>query len=312
MRAASKAIRRRSTIRALNLTYAHIIAPVSGRVGLRQVDAGNYVTTGDANGIVLITQIDPISVIFSVPEDYLPEITAGLKARGVLQATALDRANASTLGVGRLNTLDNTIDTTTGMVKARAEFENKDEKLYPNQFVNVQLLVDVEKNVITMPAAAVQTGANGSFVYLVKEGAKVAVQPVTLGVADGGMVEVKSGVGEGNQVVIDGADRLRDGAEIKIADNKPTSEAVAPPRRPRRDGDGAGPKAGAGQARLGPGEGPRASRQKAARCGITRPPRPSPKRETAARDEPFGNLHSASGGHDAADGRHSARGHVRV
>ena len=265
----------------LNLTYAHIIAPVSGRVGLRQVDAGNYVTTGDANGIVLLTQIDPISVIFSLPEDYLPEIIAGQKAHGVLQATALDRANSSTLGVGRLNTLDNSIDTTTGMVRARAEFDNKDEKLYPNQFVNVQLLVDVEKNVITMPAAAVQTGANGSFVYLVKEGAKVAVQPVAIGVADGGMVEVKSGVGEGDQVVIDGADRLRDGAEIKIADNKPTSEAVAPPRRPRRDGDGAGlgqaRGSRVGQARRGSGEGPRASRQKAARCGITRPPRPRPK-----------------------------------
>ena len=225
----------------LNLTYAHIIAPVTGRVGLRQVDAGNYVTTGDANGIVLLTQIDPISVIFSLPEDYLPEIIAGLKAHGVLQATALDRANASTLAVGRLsNTLDNSIDTTTGMFKARAEFDNKDDKLYPNQFVNVQLLVDVEKNVITVPAAAVQTGANGSFVYLVKEGVKVAVQPVTLGVADGGMVEVKSGVAAGDQVVIDGADRLRDGAEIKIADNKPTAEEVAPPKRPRRDGDGAG------------------------------------------------------------------------
>ena len=257
---------------------------MSGRVGLRQVDAGNYVTTGDANGIVLLTQIDPISVIFSLPEDYLPEIIAGQKAHGVLQATALDRANSSTLGVGRLNTLDNSIDTTTGMVKARAEFDNKDEKLYPNQFVNVQLLVDVEKNVITMPAAAVQTGANGSFVYLVKEGAKVAVQPVTLGVADGGMVEVKSGVGEGDQVVIDGADRLRDGAEIKIADNKPTSEAVAPPRRPRGDAGwrGAGQARGSrvGQARLGPGEGPRASRQKAARCGIIRPP-PSPERPPA-------------------------------
>ena len=225
----------------LNLTYAHIIAPVTGRVGLRQVDAGNYVTTSDPNGIVLLTQIDPISVIFSLPEDYLPEIIAGLKAHGVLQATALDRANAGTLAVGRLsNTLDNSIDTTTGMFKARAEFDNKDDKLYPNQFVNVQLLVNVEKNVITMPTAAAQTGANGSFVYLVKEGAKVAVQPVTLGVADGGMVEVKSGVGEGDQVVIDGADRLRDGAEIKIADNKPTSEAAAPPRRPRHDGDGAG------------------------------------------------------------------------
>jgi multidrug efflux system membrane fusion protein len=225
---------------SLNLTYAHIIAPVSGRVGLRQVDAGNYVTTGDANGIVLITQINPISVIFSVPEDYLPEITTGLKAGGALRATALDRANASTLGVGRLNTLDNTIDTTTGMVKARAEFDNKDEKLYPNQFVNVQLLVGVENNVITVPAAAVQTGANGSFVYLVKDGARVAVQPVVVGAADGGMVEVKSGVGEGDQVVIDGADRLRDGAEIKVADKKSSSEAVAP-RRPRRDGDGAGP-----------------------------------------------------------------------
>jgi multidrug efflux system membrane fusion protein len=223
---------------SLNLTYAHVISPVSGRVGLRQVDAGNYVTTGDVNGIVLVTQIDPISVIFSMPEDYLPEIVDGLNSKGVLQATALDRANAKTLAVGRLYTLDNTIDTTTGMVKARAEFDNKDGKLYANQFVNIDLLVDVEKNVVTMPSAAVQTGANGSFVYVVRDGEKVAVQPVVIGVADSGKVEVKSGVGEGDRVVIDGADRLRDGAEIKIADDKPTAEAVAPPKRPRHDGAG--------------------------------------------------------------------------
>ena len=213
----------------LNLTYAHIIAPVSGRVGLRQVDAGNYVTTGDVAGIVLITQLDPISVIFSLSEDFLPEITAGLKANGVLRATALDRANANVLAVGRLNTLDNTIDTTTGMVKARAEFENKDSQLYPNQFVNIQLLINTDKNVITMPAAAIQTGANsGSFVYLVKEGNKVVVQPVVTGVNDNGVVEVKSGVNEGDQVVIDGAVRLRDGAEIKITEGKPASDASAP------------------------------------------------------------------------------------
>ncbi len=232
---------------ALNLTYAHVVAPVSGRVGLRQVDAGNYVTTGDANGIVLITQLDPISVIFSLSEDYLPEIAAGLKAGGALQVTALDRANVNTLAVGRLNTLDNSIDTTTGMVKARAEFENKDNKLYPNQFVNVQLLVNVNKNVVTMPAAAIQTGANGSFVYLVKADNKVAVQPIVVGVSDKGMVEVKSGVNEGDQVVIDGADRLRDGAEIRITEGKPAQDAAAPanasapPPRRARDGDGAAP-----------------------------------------------------------------------
>jgi len=186
-------------------------------------------------------------VIFSLSEDYLPEIAAGLKAGGALQVTALDRANVNTLAVGRLNTLDNSIDTTTGMVKARAEFENKDNKLYPNQFVNVQLLVNVNKNVITMPSAAIQTGANGSFVYLVKADNKVAVQPIVVGVSDNSVVEVKSGVDEGDKVVIDGADRLRDGAEIRIAEGKQAPDAAAPdnastpPKRARRDGDGAAP-----------------------------------------------------------------------
>ncbi|MGA8170496.1 MAG: efflux RND transporter periplasmic adaptor subunit [Methylocystis sp.] len=225
---------------ALNLTYAHIVAPITGRVGLRQVDAGSYVTTGDANGIVLITQIDPISVIFSIGEDYVQEIIAGVKANGELQVTALDRSNVNVLAVGKLDTLDNTVDTTTGMFKLRAEFENKDDKLFPNQFVNVRVLVGTRKNVLVMPSAAIQTGAtNGSFAYVVREDNKVAVQPIVLGVSDAGMVEIKSGLQEGDKVVIDGADRLRDGAEIKIADGKPGTDAAPPRVHQKHDREGA-------------------------------------------------------------------------
>jgi multidrug efflux system membrane fusion protein len=208
----------------LNLTYAHIVSPVTGRVGLRQVDAGSYVTTADANGIVLVTQLNPISVIFSVPEDYLPEIVSAIKSKGTLEATAVDRANTNVLAVGRLNTLDNTIDTTTGMIKARAEFDNKDDKLYPNQFVNVQLLVDVNKNTITMPTAAVRTGAAGPFVYLVKEENSAVTRNVVLGAIYGGMVEVKKGLNEGDRVVIDGGDRLRDGVEVRIVEGEGGSD----------------------------------------------------------------------------------------
>jgi len=220
---------------ALNLTYAHIIAPVSGRVGLRQVDAGNYVSTSDPNGIVLLTQLDPISVIFSVAEDYLPEIVGSLKANGSLQATAIDRSNTNVLAVGRLSILDNSIDTTTGMVKGRAEFDNKDWKLFPNQFVNIQLLVNTDRNVITIPTAAVQTGAAGPFVYLLKQENKVVVRNIVLGPSEGGMVEVKTGLDAGDKVVVDGSDRLRDGAEVRIAEGAPASGATAP-AKPESDG----------------------------------------------------------------------------
>ena len=152
----------------LNLTYAHIVAPVSGRVGLRQVDAGNYVQTSDANGIVVITQLQPISVIFTVPEDNLPAILAQLHAGKTLGATAFDRSGTTKLETGQLATIDNQIDTTTGTVKLRAQFPNSNLILFPNQFVNVQLHVDTLQNTAIVPSSAIQRGAPGTFVYLVK------------------------------------------------------------------------------------------------------------------------------------------------
>ena len=149
----------------VNLSYTRIVAPISGRVGLRQIDAGNYVQTGETTGIVVITQLQPITVIFTVPEDNLPDITRRLRTGEELPVTALDRTASRLLATGRLTTVDNQIDTTTGTVKLRAEFANEDEALFPNQFVNVELLVDTLKGAVTVPVPAVQRGAPGTFVY---------------------------------------------------------------------------------------------------------------------------------------------------
>jgi membrane fusion protein, multidrug efflux system len=200
----------------LNLTYCHITAPVTGRVGLRQVDEGNYVQTGDTNGIVVITQLQPISVIFSLPEDNLPEITRQANGGTGLQVTAFDRSDAHQIAVGRLATIDNQIDTATGTVKFRALFDNQDNALFPNQFVNAKLLVETLRNVVTVPTAAIQRGEPGTFVYVVRQDDTVHVQPVKLGPTDGDTVEVESGLNAGDRVVTDGADRLREGAKVTI------------------------------------------------------------------------------------------------
>jgi membrane fusion protein, multidrug efflux system len=201
----------------LNLTYCHIISPVTGRVGLRQVDAGNYVQTSDANGIVVVTQLQPISVIFTVPEDNLPDVFKRWHAGAVLPVTAYDRSGTVELDKGTLNTIDNQIDTTTGTVKLRAMFNNEQWILFPNQFVNVQLVVDTVHDVDLVPTAAIQRGAPGTFVYLVKPDHTVAVQKVKLGPGDGQRVAVLDGLQPGESVVVDGADRLRDGAKVTIA-----------------------------------------------------------------------------------------------
>ena len=151
----------------LNLVYCHIVAPIAGRIGLRQVDPGNYVQTGDANGIVVITQMDPISALFSVPEDNLPAIMKRLAAGATLPVTAMDRSQTMTLATGALTTVDNVIDTTTGTVKMRAQFDNKDGTLFANQFVNITLLVDTQSDVIVLPSSAIQRGQPGTFVYTV-------------------------------------------------------------------------------------------------------------------------------------------------
>jgi multidrug efflux system membrane fusion protein len=204
----------------VNLVYTRIVSPVTGRVGIRQVDQGNYVTPGDANGIVVINQVQPISVIFSIPEDNVSALMKQVHAGATLRVEAYDRANAVKLADGTLATVDNEIDTTTGTVKLRAEFANDDGVLFPNQFVNVSLLLDDLHDQLIMPNAAVRRGApNGkvsNFVYLVKPDRTVTVQPVTLGVVDGENVAVSGGLTAGAVVVTEGADRLRDGAKVQL------------------------------------------------------------------------------------------------
>ncbi|MTJ83588.1 MAG: MdtA/MuxA family multidrug efflux RND transporter periplasmic adaptor subunit [Telmatospirillum sp.] len=200
----------------LNQVYCHIVAPVGGRVGLRQVDPGNYVQTSDSNGIVVITQVHPITVVFTLPEDNLPAVMKRLHGGATLPVTAFDRAGHQKLAEGRLKTIDNQIDTTTGTVKLKAEFDNRDDMLFPNQFVNATLLVDTRKEAVVIPTAAVQRGAPGTFVYLVKDDNTVTVRPVTLGPGNGERTAVLSGIEAGDKVVVDGGDKLREGAPIVI------------------------------------------------------------------------------------------------
>jgi membrane fusion protein, multidrug efflux system len=216
----------------VNLVYTHIIAPVTGRVGLRQVDQGNYVTPGDANGIVLINQLQPITVIFSIPEDNVSAVMKRVQSGAALPVEAFDKPNVTKIADGKLLTVDNSIDITTGTIKLRALFENTDSALYPNQFVNIQLLQDVLTNQIIMPNAAVRRGApNGvasTFVYIVNADNSVSVRPVTLGVIDGERVAVTAGLKAGEVVVTEGGDRLRDGAQVQLPSSAPTPAAGVP------------------------------------------------------------------------------------
>jgi membrane fusion protein, multidrug efflux system len=217
----------------VNLVYTHITAPVTGRVGLRQVDQGNYVTPGDANGIVLINQLQPITVIFNIPEDNVSAVMKRVQSGAALTVEALDRTNATKIADGKLLTVDNSIDITTGTVKLRAQFDNTDSSLFPNQFVNIQLLQDVLAGQIIMPNAAVRRGApNGvttTFVYVVNADRTVSVRPVTLGVIDGENVAVNAGLKPGEVVVTEGGDRLRDGAQVQLPNSAPAPAAGAQP-----------------------------------------------------------------------------------
>ncbi len=208
----------RATVKSaeVNLQYCRIVSPLDGRVGLRLIDQGNYVTPGDANGLVVITQLQPISVLFTVPEDNLQAISKRIQAGAVLPAAAYDRSGATKIADGTLQTFDSQIDPTTGTIKLRAQFTNETRALYPNQFVNIRLLLDTHKDVTTISTAGIQRGVPGTFVYLVNADSTVSVRPVQLGVTDGDRVEVLSGLTPGDRIVIDGADKLRDGAKINV------------------------------------------------------------------------------------------------
>ncbi|WP_051952984.1 MdtA/MuxA family multidrug efflux RND transporter periplasmic adaptor subunit [Methylocapsa aurea] len=224
----------------LNLIYARIVSPIDGRVGLRLVDAGNYVQTSDT-GLAVITQLQPITIIFTVPEDELPQIMEQTRAGAALEVAAYDRTNLTRLATGKLLTLDNQVDTTTGTVKLRAEFPNLDDRLFPNQFVNARLLIKTLKGVVTAPTAAIQRGAPGAYVYLIGADGAVSVRPVQLGASDGGMVQIASGLAPGDQVVVDGADRLREGAKVFVPTVDGANAAAA---RPVKPADGAAPDSG--------------------------------------------------------------------
>ncbi len=210
----------------LNLAYCHVVAPVSGRVGLRQIDQGNYVQVSDPNGIVTLTQLQPITVIFTLPEDDLPSVMARLKDGAELEATAFDRTQSTKLATGKLTSVDNQIDTATGTVKLRAQFDNTDSNLFPNQFVNVELRIDTLHDATIIPSAAIQRGTPGTFVYLVSPDDTVKVQAVKLGPAQGNNVAITDGLSPGDKVVIDGADKLRDGAKITLPQEKGSGDSV--------------------------------------------------------------------------------------
>lgn len=211
----------------LQLGYTRITAPVSGRLGLRLVDPGNIVHAGDANGLVIITQLEPISVLFTVPQDTLPAVMKRLSSGETIPVEAWDREQKAKLAQGDLMSADNQVDPATGTVKLKAQFANADGALFPNQFVNVRMTLDTLHGVIVVPSAAVQRGSQGLFVYVVKADDTVTQRVVALGPAEGQRVAVSEGLSAGEVVVTDGVDRLRPGSTVQTSSARP--EIKAPP-----------------------------------------------------------------------------------
>ncbi len=201
----------------LNLVYAKITAPITGQVGLRLVDPGNIVHASDSNGMLVIAQIQPISVIFTVAEDQLPAILQKWRGGVHLEVDAFDRTLTNVLAKGTLGTIDNQIDQSTGTLKLRAMFDNKNNALFPNQFVNARLLVEEKRGVVLLPTAAIQRNTNMTYVYLVKPDSTVTVRAITVGTTDNGQAEITSGLQPEDEVVMTGVDKLTEGAKIRIA-----------------------------------------------------------------------------------------------
>ncbi len=218
----------------VQLAYCHIAAPVSGRVGLRLVDPGNIIHATDTNPMLVVTELQPITVIFNVAEDYLPQIQQQLRAGKTLAVDAFDRAQTKKLAAGTLQTLDNQIDTTTGTLKLRAVFPNEDESLFPNQFVNARLLVDTLHNATLVPNTVIQRNAESAFVYLLKPDQTVAMQTITVGTTDGHTSAVE-GIEPGAVLAADNFNRLTDGAKITVrSQTNATSRAEAPNKGQRK------------------------------------------------------------------------------
>ncbi|CAN5266138.1 MdtA/MuxA family multidrug efflux RND transporter periplasmic adaptor subunit [soil metagenome] len=200
----------------VNLAYCRVVAPVAGRVGLRLVDPGNFVQTSDVNGLVVITTLNPITVVFTLPEDNIAQVMQQLNAGRTLQTEAYDRTQNKLLALGTLLTIDNQIDATTGTVKLKALFNNDRSLLFPNQFVNVRLLVDTLRNVTLVPTTAIQRGAKGTYVYLVNKNQTVSVKPITVRLTLNDTTAISAGVLPGQQIVVEGSDKLTDGSKVSL------------------------------------------------------------------------------------------------
>ena len=205
---------------AINLGFTRIVSPVAGRVGLRQVDPGNLVVSGTSSSIIVVTQLQPISVLFSLPEDGITQVMQRINSGEKLAATAYDRSMTTKLSTGTLSNVDNEVDASTGMVKMRAMFDNPDFALFPNQFVNIRLLLNTQHNQLYVPAAAIQHGAEGSYVYIIDKDGTANMRTVTTGPTDGDKVAITGGLAPGELVVVDGADRLKDGASVVMPGQK--------------------------------------------------------------------------------------------
>ena len=232
----------------LNLGFARIVAPVSGRVGLRVVDVGNYIGAGDANGVAVITTVSPIDVEFTVPQDDVPRIAAR-QGRANVPVIALDRTRTQTLDRGTFSTLDNLVDTGTGTVKAKARFPNSGNTLFPSQFVNVRMQLDTIRGAIVVPATAVRQSSEGSFVWLLNDDKTVSKTPVKTGQATGVQVQITEGLKAGDKVITEGGDRLRDGGKVQLPGARPQGQGKGQGKGGhRRNRDGAqGQGAGGGQ-----------------------------------------------------------------
>lgn len=222
----------------LNLEFSRIAAPISGRIGLRTVDAGNLVGPGDATGIVSITQVSPIDVSFTLPQDRIPDLRAAISGGHTPVVVALDRARSSELARGRFLALDNLVDLQTGTVKAKARFENTKSQLYPNQFVNVRVMLRAIDNAVAVPISAVRKGGNGDFVYVLDAQSRtVAVRNVKTGLSTVDRTQILSGVEAGEQVITEGADRLSDGAKVLLPGDKPAHGGPGEKRVRRKPGE---------------------------------------------------------------------------
>lgn len=227
----------------LQIVYSHVTAPISGRIGLRLVDVGNIIHAADTNGLLVITQLQPIAVIFSLPQDQLPQVASKLHNPDQLIVEAYDRDDTSKIESGKLLTIDNQIDTTTGTYKLKAVFNNDRNLLFPNQFVNVHLLADVKKNLVIVPSSAIQRGPQGTYVYVVQNGNTAKIQPVTIAQTTANSVGLSAGLNAGDVVVVDGQDKLQDGSKVSPtpAPNAPNATGPQPSSQQSNAQSGAKP-----------------------------------------------------------------------